>query len=428
MSLPNLPSSGHAARVPDNALPSLRRYLAANLGLSFSLGIQNVVIGWLVAHALRASPSDVGNIFAALMFPSLLLTLGAGLVAERFDPRRVLVTFNAAAAITVGALAWVVSHDGLTYGVLLGYAIAAGTVGAFIAPARDALMARVSGGAVGRVVPMMLAASYIGQLTGALSAALIDGIGAGTMLWLQAFSLVLSTGAYLTMRPPEAHTRRGGERHPLTEIREGIALAFATPRLRAGLAMMAIIGLLLGGTYVPLLTVLSRDEYGGGSVELAQCIAAMMVGTTLSAVTMARRGGIRRQGRALLIGLGSAALVSVILASAPPFGFVLGLAACWGGGGAVAVAMTRTISQESAPPSHRARVLSVFHLALAGSGPLGAWAIGPAIEILGPARAMLVPGVGLGLAIAAAVAFTDLASFEALGSTEPETGGDPDAA
>jgi MFS family permease len=408
-------------------LPSLRRYLAANVGLSFSLGIQNVVIGWLVAHSLRASPSDVGNIFAALMFPSLVLTLGAGLVAERYDPRHVLVTFNAAAAFAVGALAWVVSSDGLTYGALLGYALAAGSVGAFIAPSRDALMMRVSGGAVGRVVPMMLAASYIGQLTGALSAALIDEIGAATMLWIQAAALLLSTAAYLSMRPPEAHTRRGGESHPLSEIREGIALAFATPRLRAGLAMMATIGLLLGGTYVPLLTVLSRDEYGGGSVELSQCIAAMMVGTTLAALVMARRGGIRRQGRALLIGLGCAALVSIVLASAPSFSLVLGLAACWGGGGAVAVSMTRTISQESAPPSHRARVLSVFHLALAGSGPLGAWAIGPAIEVLGPAQAMLVPGIGLVLAIVAALIFTDLASFEALGSAPSDESGDRSA-
>ena len=82
MSLPNLQSSGHATRVPPNALPSLRRYLLANVGLSFALGIQNVVIGWLVAYALAESPSHIGNIFAALMLPSLFLTLFAGLVAE----------------------------------------------------------------------------------------------------------------------------------------------------------------------------------------------------------------------------------------------------------------------------------------------------------------------------------------------------------
>ncbi|MEE3332115.1 MAG: MFS transporter [Myxococcota bacterium] len=416
MSLPNLQSSGHATRVPPNALPSLRRYLLANVGLSFALGIQNVVIGWLVAYALAESPSHIGNIFAALMLPSLFLTLFAGLVADRFDPRRVLIASSAVAAIVVAVLAWIVSRDALTYASLLIFALSAGLIGSFIAPARDALMTRVSGGAVARVVPMLLGASYIGQLVGALTAAFIDHVGAGTMLWLQAGSLVLSTAAYLAMRPPEPHTQSGRDRNPLAEIREGIKLTLDSPRLRAGLAMMATIGLLLGGTYVPLLTVLSRDVYHGGARELSFCIAAMMAGTTATAVSLAWRGGIRRQGLALLIGLALAAGVSMLLSTAPPFGLVLVLAACWGGGGALAIAMTRTISQESAPPSHRARVLSVFHLALTGSAPAGAWGIGVAIEVFEPAGAMLVPGIGLLLAIAAALVFTDLARFDGLNS------------
>ena len=60
--------------------------------------------------------------------------------------------------------------------------------------------------------------------------------------------------------------------------------------------------------------------------------------------------------------------------------------------------------------------MSVFHLALTGSAPAGAWGIGVAIEVFEPAGAMLVPGIGLLLAIAAALVFTDLARFDGLNS------------
>ena len=407
-------------RIDPRALPSLRGYLVGNFGLTFANGIQNVVLGWVVAHALHESGARVGAVMATLMLPNVALSLLGGFVSDRFDPRRLLPGLHLAGAACVLGLAAAVAAGALTYSGVLAYALAMGALGAFIAPARDALMVRVAGGALARVVPMALAATYIGQLLGALIAGLTDRIGAGTQLMIQAGMLGFATLAFALVRPPDPHGGRVESRNPVREIREAWRETLGSPRLRSGLVMMLVIGLTLGGTYVPLITMITRDVYGGGSSELSFGLAAMMLGTTSGSVALAVRGGIRRQGRALLVGLFGAGVAIALLALEPPFFGALGLAYVWGLFGAVGMIMTRTISQENAPESHRARILSLFHLALTGAAPIGSFAIGFAIDAAGASMASLLPGAGLVVAVAAAAIFSELPRIESLTMTQPD--------
>jgi MFS family permease len=377
--------SPRSPRIDPRALPSLRSYLAGNFGLTFANGVQNVILGWLVAHALHESGASMGTVMAALMLPNVALSLFGGFFADRFDPRRLLPGLHLLGVLCVIALATAVAGGRLSYRGVLAYALAMGALGAFIAPARDGLMARVAGGALPR-----------------------------TMLGVASVCFAL-------VRPPALHAGRVETRNPLREIGAAWRETLASPRLRSGLAMMLVMGLTLGGTYVPLITMITRDVYGGGSLELSLGLAAMMLGTTSGSVTIALRGGIRRQGRGLLIGLGGAGIALGAFALQPPFAGALTLAYVWGLFGAIGMIMTRTISQENAPATHRARILSLFHLALTGSAPLGSLAIGLAIDAVGAAAATLLPAIGLVVAVAIAGLASELPRIESLAVYRPDS-------
>jgi len=228
-----------------------------------------------------------------------------------------------------------------------------------------------------------------------LCAGLTDQIGPESALQLQAGLLAFATVSFALVRPPDPHGGSLQSRNPLREIADAWRETRASPALRSSLGIMLVIGLTLGGTYVPLITLITRDTYGGGSAELSFGLAAMMLGTTSGSIVLTIRGGIRRQGRGLLLGLGAAAAALGALALEPPFLGALGLAYLWGLFGAIGMVMTRTISQQHAPETHRARILSLYHLALTGAAPVGSVATGFAIDTLGASTAALVPAATL---------------------------------
>lgn len=84
-----------------------------------SFGMQTIAFPWLVTVVLHESPARLGVAQMSLMAPSILFMLLLGMVIAR---------------------GW------LAYGGLVAYALAVGTIGAFVMPARDAMLTRVAEG------------------------------------------------------------------------------------------------------------------------------------------------------------------------------------------------------------------------------------------------------------------------------------------
>src|SRR4051795_7064367 len=104
------------------------------------LGVQMVLFPWLVAVVLKMDALAVGVAQAAIMAPSLLFLPLGGLVADRGNPRRLLVLYHIFYAIPPAALAAVLWHGGLSYPLLIAYGVTMGAIGAFAIPTRDALL------------------------------------------------------------------------------------------------------------------------------------------------------------------------------------------------------------------------------------------------------------------------------------------------
>ena len=133
-----------------------------------------------------------------------------------------------------------------------------------------------------------------------------------------------------------------------------------------------------------------------------------MTGTVAVTVLLLARGGVKRAGRALLVALGLGALLFVPIVFGVSIGMFYLLIFLWGVGAGVAMSMGRTIVQESAPASHRARIMSVYSLGMMGGMPMGALLMGYVIATFGPLHAALVPVVGVSVVVAWVAAKSDL--------------------
>src|SRR4051794_34404277 len=161
------PDPGHPARLPDRpgaamsgaatppellgaAPPPVRRdpmvlVWISSVGLSwFGDYAWNVALAWTAAHTLP--PVLAGAVLGAEMLPQALLVLVGGVLADRYDPRRMLVAgqLGQAAVLMLGAIAWSTRISGAP--VLLGMAIAFGVASGLTMPSGMTLVRQIVAG------------------------------------------------------------------------------------------------------------------------------------------------------------------------------------------------------------------------------------------------------------------------------------------
>jgi MFS family permease len=390
----------------------LRWYLGALVGWFVGSGAQATLFPWLVAVLLSESAVRVGAAQTLAMLPALLLVLPGGVVADRSDGRSLLIRLHALAAVPPAALAIALAQGHRSYAAVLAYAIAMGAISALAIPTRDALLSRVGGPDLQRAVTLSIALQVASQIAGTLVGGLAATWGAPSVLAVQAGANLAGALASRRLPPaspsPSASSRTGR----WAEIREGFRELVRTPRLLPVTLLFASVGLLFLGAFLVAMPLVVRDAYAGSSVEIAAANGSMMAGMFAGSGALLVRGGARHEGRALILSLVGGALALAGISLGPPLPVVYGLVFAFGVGGGIAMPVGRTLIQEAAPETHRGRVLSVYNLAFLGSAPLGAFGMGLLVEGVGALSAMLAPGVGMLLVVAAALSASEVWRFE----------------
>jgi MFS family permease len=392
--------------VTKDARDQARWYFASVSGFMVPLGIQSVLLSYLLAITLKQPAERFGITQMLGQLPMLLLLLVGGWLADRVDPRRLLIGLHSAGIVMPLLLAIVLWQGQVSEAVVLLYALVWGVISAFAMPARDGLLNRVAGGQVQRMVTITMGIQFGMQMLGQAFAGQAERWGPVGILLVQC--AVLALGAYAASRLPAQRTadlaNRAARGPILRELGEGLQVLFSDPPIRATFLLLCGMGLFFAGVFVVLIPLAVRDLYAGGASDIAIAMIAFGMGTLTSIVVLVRRGGVRMPGRALCVSqfAGCAALAPIGLA-APVWVFYLCIFA-WGMCGGVAMSMSRTIMQELAPATHRSRVMAAFSIATGGGSPLGSLLMGYAISALGVRWSVLVPIIGVTLTTASVMA------------------------
>jgi len=403
---PETPGPSHA-RAP--ARSARFWYLAGMCPYFCAIGVQNVVFIWLMTQILHASPAQVGLAQMLSMLPMLTIILVGGVVADRRELRRYLILLQIVMALLPFSLAGSIGLGFLSYWSLVLVSVSIGVMGAFIVPARDAMLSLVDDGEIQRTVTAMTGLQFASQIFGLalggcaswlavhLGSGPSDPLGAIGLLAIQG-GLVL-TSAVMASKLPEAKPQPAIKIGAIGDIAEGFRGAMNDATVRPIMLLIFTIGTLFTGVFLVQIPLLVRDLYHGGSAELALLNISFMAGTTVMVLALRRAHPVRRQGRAIILASCVSAIVIALIALGPPFSVICLLAGIWGASGGLSMIMSRTLVQTAAPAAIRGRILSIFQLAYVGGAPLGSYAMGLLIGWMGVTNAALVPAAGMALVL-----------------------------
>jgi MFS family permease len=386
-------------------LPSeMLAYLAVQASWFAAFGLQMVLFPHIIANVLGESPIRLGLAQMALSLPSLAFILFGGVLAERADGKALLVVLHLAAAIPPAALAWWILDGEIAYTIMVAYALAMGTIGAFMMPARDAILnevvARRTAGGGRMTLQQGVALASLVQFAAQIIGLAVGGLAAhtGEMSLLAAQAGIVAAGglaAILLSKGQMVRTGRSGLGAAFGDIAEGFRTVAASPVLWPLIASMLGVGVFVIGSFLVVLPVINRDVYGLGADGIRNMFIIFWLGAFVSSVTLARVRNVKRPGRLLLTAqlIGSACILFLVAKQAYPA--FLSVVFVWGLAAGISITMSRAIVQEAAPQQQLARVLSIYQLGFMGGAPIGAALMGLVADQFGPQVTPLVPAFGM---------------------------------
>jgi MFS family permease len=366
-----------------------RLYFAGQAVSWIGTWMQSIAQAWLIL-TLTHSGVAIGATLALQYGPILVLGPWGGVLADRFDKRKLLMGTQTSAgllALILGVLT--VTHVVEPWMVFV-VAGVFGLVTALDNPARQSFIGEMVGrqdlpNAVSLNSVLMNSARVIGP---GIAGLLIATVGTGPCFLINAASYVAVVVALWMMRPAELLR---GERVPRSkgQLREGLAYVARTPTLRRPLLLMFVVGL-FGFNFATLLPLFATETLHQGPGGYGVLFSAMGVGAVAGGLVIAFRGSV---GDRLMVG-GAAAFGAGVVVEAlmPTLPWALLAMLPVGIANTVFISTSNSLLQAHATPAMRGRVMALFGMVFLGTTPIGAPLAGWAAEALGPRAALGLSG------------------------------------
>jgi MFS family permease len=338
--------------------------------------------GWLVWQLTR-SGSALG-INAALQFgPMLVIGAFGGVLADRFDKRKILITTQSLFAVVSVALAVLVATDVITLWMVFTLSVVYGCITAIDNPSRQSFYVEMVGEeSLTNAVSLNSAAFTGARVIGpAIAGLTIAGAGMAWCFGLDAVSYLFVLGALIAMRPAEFHAQPRSTREK-GHLVAGLKYVWRTDDLRRPLIVLAIMFTFVFNWQV-LMPLLAEVSFHAGPREFGLLSAAAGIGSLIGAVTLAhanRHPGMGRLGVFSLLVGGSMVLVAL----APTLGVALLTMVPLGYTAMCFMINGNTMLQLNSVPQARGRVMALYGIVFLGSTPIGAPIAGWLGQLLGP--------------------------------------------
>ena len=368
-----------------------------SLAFFIARGMQFVALSWLVQD-MTDSPFMVGLVLFAQGVPLALFSLPAGVWADRFDRRQLLLVGQGASLVATGVLTALVLGDAISMWSIFVLALVMGTAQAIGQPSRQALVPTLVGPE--RLMNAIVLNNMVQNLSfvvgPAVAGGLLEVIDFGGTFLVQLAILAVGVPPLLLLRAP-AVVQRTARVSGIADLREGLAHIAASPFIRSLFIVTAFTGIFFVGTYQAIFPVFAGDILDVGEVGYGVLNAAFGLGMFAGSFYIASRSDFLRKGEVLLRSLlvGSVLLCMFSLSRWFPASVVLILA--WGFGAAFFMNLTITLIQSHTPNQLMGRVMAVQSLAFFGVSPLGNLEAGLVAELLHPAMAGVLGAIAVGL-------------------------------
>lgn len=341
----------------------------------------------LVLH-LTDSGVALGLLAAAQFGPVLLLGAWAGVIADRSDKRRLLLTVQALAMLQSFAMGLLAFTGNPPVTAIYAVALVGGVLTAFDNPTRRSFVVEMVprshiNNAVSLNSALMTGSRVVGP---AVAGLMIMTVGYGWTFVLDGLSYVAVLVGLAMMRREELHPAPAVEKAK-GQVREGLRYARSVPQLWMPLVMMAVIGTLAFNFQV-VVPLYVTEDLGGSDQTFTLLFSVLSLGSLVGALVVARRSTttVHRVG-ATAIAFG---VTMLALAVAPGRLAAFVVAPLVGMTSIAFMTSSTSLVQTEASPDMRGRVLALQAMVFLGSTPVGGPVVGWIAEDMGARYALVV--------------------------------------
>ena len=355
--------------------------------------MQRTAVYWVI-YLQTHSAFLVGTGIFAAQFPSFVFSLFGGVIADRFNRFKVLVTTQASSLIQAVLMTLLVLFTVYNVWEIMALSVVLGIINAFDVPARQSLMYELVekkedlSNAIALNSSMVNLARLLGP---AMAGIVLAKFGPGFCFSLNALSFVAVLISLSRMKLP-VYSPKAKQRKIKDELRDGWNYLKKTPIISTVILLLASMSLTVM-PYATLLPVFAKEILMGNAATYGYLNSFTGVGAIIGTLFLASLKPGRNLQKVLLLavillGLG---LIAFSFAHSQPIAFAILILV--GFGTMAQTTLVNTIIQTNASVEMRGRIISYFAMAFFGMQPIGALLVGRMSEYIGTQQTLFTQGV-----------------------------------
>src|SRR5256714_4056988 len=239
----------------------------------------------LLVLAITHSRAKAGIVAFARSLPSVLFALPAGLAADRWSRRRLMIVADGVRVLAIGSLAAAILLDRVIFWEIVAVAFVEGSGAAvFFGAQPGALRAVVPA----RQLPAAAAAETgrqaVVRLAGPPLGGALFGLARGLPFLVDAFSYAFSTVSLLAMRTPFQEEREPHTASLRSRLAEGFQFVWGQPFLRTCALLFGLANFIGPGVLFAVVVIGRQQRLSGGEVGALIAVfgACLLLGSLVS--------------------------------------------------------------------------------------------------------------------------------------------------
>lgn len=379
--------------------PSFALIAGATLVSSIGVWMRDTTSAWTVASGANGA-ANVALVQAATALPTFLLALPAGVLADHYDRRRILILCQLALAAAGATLAALSVLHLLGVGTIIGVALIAGCAAALSGPAFQSIVpALVPPEDIRPAVALSSVSFNIARVIGpSIGGVLLATAGSAATYACNAVAYLVTIGALLALPPSVCPNRAKAPVAFRAELHQGLAYVAQSAPFRRLLARAAAL-YVCAACYLALTPPIAHDVLGKSPGIYGVLLSAVGIGSLIGAAVLstAKKHAIA-DDRLLTACSGAGAVALTLLAFAREPVLASAALALAGGATLIELATFNAAAQLLLPEAIRGRGLSIYMAATFGCMAAGSLLWGAVAQALSIHAALVLAAIGFALA------------------------------
>jgi MFS family permease len=375
---------------------SSRNYRLYFIGQSVSLigtWMQKTAVSWVI-YSLTHSTWWLGVTLFASLFPSFVLSLAGGVVSDRYNRYRVLLTTQVASLIQALLLAILILLKHYEVWEIISLSVVLGVINAFDVPARQSLVYEMVNDKNDLPNALALNSSMVNlsRIIGpALAGIVLEAFGDGMCFLLNALSFIAVIASLLMMRLPK-YIKKEHTKNVFGELKEGWGYIARTPSIGFVLVMLALISLMVL-PFSTLIPYYAKDVFKGTASTFGVIDSFIGLGAFSGAIFLASLKPGTDLKKILFINTLVFGVGLILFSHEHSYALALAFVTIAGFGMMSQITVSNTLIQTTVAPDMRGRVISYYAMAFFGMQPIGGLLVGAVSKWVGTQDTLLGEGV-----------------------------------